>query len=81
MPEIRETDCVFRATEGEGTFSITIEPRAGGWAMHLNLRPDSTTFEEAEQLARRLRQIVASVTAQPNDPFVWIEPPGTQTKQ
>ena len=81
MPQIRETDCVFRVTEGEGIYSITIEPRAGGWAMHLNLKTDCTTFEEAEELARRLRTIVASVTTQPNDPFVWIETPGTGTKQ
>jgi len=81
MPGIRETDCIFRVSEGQDTHSITIEPSAGGWAMHLNLKPGSITFEEAEELARTLRRIVASVTAQPNDPFVWIETPGTGTKQ
>jgi len=81
MPEIRETDCVFKVFDTDNSLAITIEPRTGGWSMHLNLKTDCTTYEEAEGLARRLQTIVGSVTAQPINPFVWNETPGTGTKQ
>jgi hypothetical protein len=81
--DIRETDCVFRVFDGDAGApgAIVIEPRAGGWTMHLNLRPDRISVEEVEGLTRRLREIVQSVTAEPNDPFRWVESPGSETKQ
>jgi hypothetical protein len=81
MANIRETDCVFRVFDSDNSLAITIEPRTGGWSMQLNLKTDRVTVEEAEELARRLRAIVTSVTAQPVDPFKWIETPGGGTKQ
>ena len=81
MPNIRETDCLFRVADTGDFVSISIEPRAGGWQMQLNLTPDRTSVDEAKALARRLSQIVSSVTAQPNDPFRWIETPGSETRQ
>jgi hypothetical protein len=81
MANIRETDCVFGVFDSDNSLAIKIEPRTGGWSLHLNLKTDCVTVEEAEELARRLRAIVTSVTAQPADPFVWIEAPGSGTKQ
>jgi hypothetical protein len=83
MVEIRETDCVFRVADGDARTpaAIVIEPRAGGWSLHLNLGPERISIEEAVQVTRRLGNVVTSVTMEPNDPLRWVEAPGSETKQ
>jgi hypothetical protein len=83
MADIYETDCVFRAFDGDAgsAGAITIEPRAGGWTMRLHLRPELISAEEATELAHRLHKVVRSVTAEPTDPFTWVEAPSSGTKQ
>jgi hypothetical protein len=49
--------------------------------MRLNLRSELISAEEAAELARRLHKVVKSVTAEPTDPFTWLEAPSSETKQ
>jgi hypothetical protein len=49
--------------------------------MWLNLKAGRTTLEEAEKLAAQLQERVLHVTAGANEPFVWVESPGSETKQ
>jgi hypothetical protein len=80
--QIKETDCLFKVVDDQtGPRAIAIQPRAGGWVMWLNLKAGRTTLEEAEKLAAQLQERVLHVTAGSNDPLVWVESPGSETKQ
>jgi hypothetical protein len=80
--QIKETDCLFKVVDDQtGPRAIVIQPRTGGWVMWLNLKAGRTTLEEAEKLAAQLQERVLHVTAGANEPFVWVESPGSETKQ
>ena len=82
MVTIQETDCLFKVLDdGTGPRAIIIEPRTGGWIMWLSLETGRTSLEEAQELAAQLQERVSHLTAEPIDPFVWIESPGSETKQ
>ena len=82
MATIQGTDCLFKVLDdGTGPRAITIEPRTGGWILWLSLETGRTSLEEAQELAAQLQETVSHLTAKPIDPFVWIESPGSETKQ
>jgi len=81
--QIKEADCLFKIVDDDtGPRAITIEPRTGGRClMRLSLKAGQTTLEEAKELAAQLQQRVLHVTVEPYEPFVWLESPGSETKQ
>jgi hypothetical protein len=74
--KIDRAECRFKVLDDEtGPRAITIEPRAGGWVIWLNLKAQ-TTQKEADELQKRMAKNVSNVTAEPNEAFRFLESPG-----